>query len=174
MRTAISKHLRDFIAVAVLIAVAGGITYFIFQEQRLRIPILEEKPFELKAEFQTAQAVVPGQGQTIRVAGVQIGDVEKVELQHGVGVVTFAVDRKYLPIYHNATLLLRPSTGLKDMFFELDPGTKSAGEVEDGETIPAANTAPDVNLDEILDGLDTDTQAYLRLLLVGAGQGLDG
>src|SRR5215210_5996015 len=117
MATAIRKHLKDFIAIAILIVVALAVSLIIVQEQRLRIPILEEKPFELKAEFQTAQAVVPGQGQTIRVAGVQIGDVEKVELEHGVGVVTFAVDRKYLPVYHNATLLLRPSTGLKDMFF---------------------------------------------------------
>jgi phospholipid/cholesterol/gamma-HCH transport system substrate-binding protein len=31
-----------------------------------------------------------------------------------------------------------------------------------------------VNLDEILDALDTDTQAYLRLLISGAGKGLDG
>ena len=31
-----------------------------------------------------------------------------------------------------------------------------------------------MNLDEILEALDADTQAYLRLLLVGAGQGLDG
>jgi phospholipid/cholesterol/gamma-HCH transport system substrate-binding protein len=60
------------------------------------------------------------------------------------------------------------------MFFELDPGTKSAGEYQEGGTISAANTAPDVNLDEILEALDSDTQAYLRLLLVGAGQGLDG
>ena len=64
--------------------------YYIFQQQRLRIPILEEKPFELKAEFETAQAVVPGQGQTIRVAGVRVGDVSDVEVEDGVGVVTFA------------------------------------------------------------------------------------
>ena len=86
MTTAIRKHLRDFIAVAALIVVAlGGHRYYIVQEQRLRIPILEEKPFELKAEFETAQAVVPGQGQTIRVAGVRIGDVDEVELEDGVG-----------------------------------------------------------------------------------------
>src|ERR671934_1223782 len=98
MATAIRKHLRDFIAIAVLVVVALGTSYIITQQQRLRIPILESKPFELKAEFQTAQAVVPGQGQTIRVAGVRVGDVQSVELQNGVGVVTFAVDRKYLPI----------------------------------------------------------------------------
>jgi phospholipid/cholesterol/gamma-HCH transport system substrate-binding protein len=146
----------------------------IVQEQRLRVPVLEEKPFELKAEFETAQAVVPGQGQTIRVAGVRVGDVESVELEDGVGVVTFAVDREFLPIYRDATILMRPTTGLKDMFFQLDPGSRSAGEVEEGATLPVQNTAPDINLEEILDALDADTQAYLRLLLVGAGKGLEG
>jgi phospholipid/cholesterol/gamma-HCH transport system substrate-binding protein len=174
MATAIRKHLRDFIAVGALMLVAVAATYVIVQEQRLRIPVLEERPFELKAEFETAQAVVPGQGQTIRVAGVRIGDVSKVEVEDGVGVVTFAIDREYLPVYRDATILMRPTTGLKDMFFQLDPGSRAAGEYAEGETVAVANTAPDVNLDEILDALDSDTQAYLRLLLVGAGKGLDG
>ncbi len=174
MGTVIRKHLRDFVAVAVLFVVAAGVSLYILQEQRLRIPILEEKPFELKAEFETAQAVVPGQGQTIRVAGVRVGDVSAVEVENGVGVVTFAIDREFLPVYRDATLLMRPTTGLKDMFFELDPGTKAAGEYEEGEIVPVSNTAPDTSLDEILEALDSDTQAYLRMLLVGAGKGLDG
>ncbi len=174
MATAIRKHLRDFIAITVLLIVALGVTYYIVQEQRLRIPVLEEKPFELKAEFSTAQAVVPGQGQSIRVAGVKIGDVADVDLEDGKGVVTFAIERKYLPIYKDATILMRPTTALKDMFFELDPGSASSGEYEEGDTVASANTAPDVNLDEILGALDADNQAYLKLLLIGAGKGLDG
>ena len=179
MATAIRKHLRDFIAVAALLVVGLAVTYYILQEQRLRIPILEEKPFELKAEFETAQAVVPGQGQTIRVAGVRVGDVADVEIEDGVGLVTFAIDREFLPIYKDATVLMRPNTGLKDMFFDMDPGSDTEpssdeDEFEEGATIPVSNTAPDVNLDQILGALDADTQAYLRLLLVGAGRGLDG
>lgn len=172
--TALRKSLRDFIAIAVLLAIALVTTFFILQEQRLRIPVVEDRPFELKAEFETAQAVVPGQGQTIRVAGVRVGDVESVELVDGAGVVTFAIDRDYLPIYRDATILMRPTTGLKDMFFDLDPGTAAAGEYEEGQVVPMANTAPDVNLDEILEALDGDTRAYLRLLLVGGGEGLEG
>jgi phospholipid/cholesterol/gamma-HCH transport system substrate-binding protein len=174
MGTAIRKHLRDFIALALMLVVALAAAYVIVQNQRLRIPILEERPFELKAEFQTAQAVVPGQGQTLRVAGVQVGDVENVELEDGVAVVTFGVDRDFLPVYKDATILLRPQTGLKDMFFDMDPGTAKAGEIEEGGTVKLENTAPDVNLDELLSALDSDTQAYLRLLLIGAGKGLDG
>jgi phospholipid/cholesterol/gamma-HCH transport system substrate-binding protein len=165
--------LRDVVAVTVLAAIAIVVTAYIIQEQRLRIPILEERPFELKAEFETAQAVVPGQGQNIRVAGVRVGDVQEVELVDGAGVVTFAIDREYLPIYRDATILMRPFTGLKDMFFQLDPGTKKAGEYEEGDVIPMANTAPDVNFHDILSALDSETRAYLRLLLVGAGKGLE-
>jgi len=175
--TAIRKNLRNFIAVLALVALASVTSYVIFQEQRLRIPILEEKPFQLKAEFETAQAVVPGQGQTIRVAGVRIGDVSEVELVDGRAVVTFDIERDFLPVYKDATLLMRPRTGLKDMFFALDPGTndRALGEpYQEGDMIPVANTAPDVNLDEILAGLDGDSQAYLRALIVGAGQGLAG
>ena len=174
MGTAIRKHLRDFLALAGLTVIALTTVYVILQQQRLRIPILEEKPFQLKADFETAQAVTPGQGQTVVVAGVKIGDISKVQLQDGKAVVTMDIERKFLPIYRNATALIRPRTGLQDVFIELDPGTKSAGTIQDGGTIPLANTAPEVNLDQILSALDGDTRAYLRTLIVGAGQGLKG
>ncbi len=69
---------------------------------------------------------------------------------------------------------MRPRTGLKDMFFELDPGSRDAGEIPEGGTVPLANTAPDVNLDEVLAALDGDTRSYLRVLIDSAGQGLQG
>ncbi len=174
MRTAIRKHLRDFLAVAGLAAVALLTVYVILQQQRLRIPVLEEKPFQLKAEFESAQAVTPGQGQTVVVAGVKIGDISTVELEDGRAVVTMDIERKFLPIYRDASAFVRPRTGLQDVFIELDPGNRGEGEFEDGGTIPVANTVPQVNLDEVLAALDGDTQAYLRTLFVGAGQGLKG
>jgi phospholipid/cholesterol/gamma-HCH transport system substrate-binding protein len=90
-----------------------------------------------------------------------------------------AIDRKFLPVYKNATILLRPKTGLKDMFLELDPGTDTDpnsddDEFQNGDTISLANTAPDTNVDQVLSALDGDTRAYLRLLLVGGGNGLNG
>ena len=171
--TRIRRQLPDIVAIVVMLGLGSLVAYVILQEQRLRIPVLEERPFELKAEFETAQAVVPGQGQTVRVAGVQVGEVGEVELVDGRAVVSFAIDREFLPVYRDATLLLRPTTGLKDMFFQLDPGTAAAGAYEEGEIVPMANTAPDVNFHEILSALDDESQAYLRLLLVGAGQGLE-
>jgi phospholipid/cholesterol/gamma-HCH transport system substrate-binding protein len=179
MSKAIRDHLRDFLAIIGLLIVALLATYIIVQNQRLRIPLLEEKPFELKADMSTAQAVTPGQGQTVRVAGVRVGDISSVDYENGHAVVSMAIDRKFLPIYRNATILLRPKTGLKDMFLELDPGTNydpnsNDDEFQNGGTIPVANTAPDTNVDQILAALDGDTRAYLRLLLTQGGQGLNG
>ena len=171
---ALRKQARWLAAIFVLVVLALGCSYVIIQNQRVRIPILEERPFELKAEFESTQAVEPGQGQSIRVAGVKVGDVTGVELVEGRAVATFAIDRDYLPVYRDATILMRPQTPLKDQFFELDPGSREAGEFEEGATISVSNTLPDISLDQIVSVLDTDSRAYLRLLVVGLGEGLEG
>ena len=175
MKRAISKHLNDFIAVVALIAIAAGVSYYILQNQRLRIPILEAAPFQLKGEFSTGQAVTPGQGQTIRVSGVRIGDISKVELDEGRAIITMDLDRKYKGLVKkNWSALLRPKTGLKDMFIELMPGQGDAPAADEDWRMPISNTLPDVNPDEFFAALDTDTRDYLQLLLNGARGGLQG
>jgi phospholipid/cholesterol/gamma-HCH transport system substrate-binding protein len=172
--TAIKKNLLNFAAILGLFVVAGGVSLYILDKQRLRFPLIDEKPFVVKAEFSTAQAVTAGQGQTVRVSGVRIGDIGDVELRDGRAIVKMDIDRKYADMIRtDASALLRPKTGLKDMFVELDPGSDGAP-VEDGYTIPIKSTLPDVNPDEIFAALDADTRAYLKLLVNGAGQGLEG
>ena len=84
------------------------------------------------------------------------------------------IDNKYAPLIHpDASLLLRPRTGLQDMTIEIDPGTDKS-DVKEGATIPLAQTQPNVQPDQILASLDADTQSYLQLLLQAAGQGLRG
>ena len=173
MRRAIRKHLGDFIAIVALFVLAMGIGAYILSNQRLRFPIVEEKPFELEVELPDAQAVQPGQGQTVRTAGVEIGKIGKVALEDGRAVVTLELDREYEGyVKHDATALLRTKTGLKDMFIEVDPGTGRA--LEENDRIQLQNTAPDVDPDEVLSALDKDTRDYLQLLISGAGKGLKG
>jgi phospholipid/cholesterol/gamma-HCH transport system substrate-binding protein len=173
VRRAIRKHLGDFLALIALVLLATGITVYILENQRFRFPLVEEQPQRLKVELSDAQAVRPGQGQTVRVAGVEVGSIGKVELEEGQAVVEIEVEKDYEGlIREDANALLRPKTGLKDMFLEIDPG--SGRPLGDGDRIPATNTAPDVDPDEILSALDGDTRDYLRLLISGAGQGLRG
>jgi phospholipid/cholesterol/gamma-HCH transport system substrate-binding protein len=174
VKRAIREHLRDFTAIVALAAIAAGVGGYVLAHQRLRFP-WEGAPFRIKAEFATAQAVTPGQGQTVRVSGVRVGDISKVALKNGRAIVTMDLDPGYKGFVHtDASALLRPKTGLKDMFIELDPGTGRAPRAREGWTVPIRNTAPDVNPDEIFAVLDDDTRDYLKLLIGGAGQGLKG
>src|SRR4051795_1747762 len=178
MRRAIRAHMRDFIAIAVLFLIAIGVSGYILSNQRLYLPKwvpgVGTDFYKVNAEFSTSQAVVPGQGQTVNIAGVPVGDIDKVDLKNGVAVVQLKIREKYAPIYHDAHMLLRPKTGLKDMIVEMDPGTRAAGRLPGGGTIPVQNTAPDINLDETLSVLDTDTRTYLQILVNGGGQALSG
>jgi phospholipid/cholesterol/gamma-HCH transport system substrate-binding protein len=175
MKRAIKAHRRDFFAILGLLALSIVVGGYLLSHERLRFPLIQSTPFTINAEFETAQAVTPGQGQSVRVSGVQIGQISGVELKNGVAVVNMAIDQKYKGlIRQDATALLRPRTGLKDMFVEVNPGRAPVPVAQPGFTIPVSSTNPDVNVDEFLSALDSDTRTYLQLLISGAGNGLAG
>jgi phospholipid/cholesterol/gamma-HCH transport system substrate-binding protein len=178
VRRVIREHLRDFIAIAALFVMGLLVVGVILSQQQQPypswIPILGDDTFELKADLSTAQAVTPGQGQTVNIAGIKAGDISDVQLVDGHAVVTMLIEQKYAPLIHtDATVLLRPRTGLQDMTIELDPG-RSGPTVGEGSTIPLSQTEPNVQPDQVLASLDGDTRAYLQLLIQGGAEGLGG
>jgi phospholipid/cholesterol/gamma-HCH transport system substrate-binding protein len=178
MMVAIRKHWLDFVAIIGLILISGAVSVYILDHQRLKlpawVPVVGKDFFVVKAEMTTAQAVTPGQGQTVNIAGVQVGEISKVELKDGKALVTLRMEPRYGRVYKDATVLLRPKTGLKDMVAELEPGHASAGRLKDGGVIPVSQTLPDVNLDEILAALDSDTRDYLTVLVGAGAEGVRG
>ena len=173
MKTAIRKHRGDFLAIIALFVISAGIASYLLTNQRLRFPLVQEKVFPVEVELPNAQAVTPGQGQTVRVAGVEIGQIGKINLENGVAVVKLQIEPKYKSlITDDATALLRSRTGVKDMFVEIDPGDGKP--LKENGRIQVGNTQQDVDPDEVLAALDSDTRDYLRLLVSGAGKGLKG
>jgi phospholipid/cholesterol/gamma-HCH transport system substrate-binding protein len=178
VKTAVRKHWKDFGAIIVLAVIGLVVAMSILGHQRFYlprwVPVLGTDFVDYKATFSTAQSLTPGQGQTVQIAGVDVGDITKVELVDGQAVVTMKIRRKYTPIHKDATALLRPKTGLNDMVVQLNPGSRSAGKAPAGWSIPIAQTQPNVNADEVLAALDGDTRNYLQMLVGGAGQALKG
>jgi phospholipid/cholesterol/gamma-HCH transport system substrate-binding protein len=173
LKRAIREHWKDFAAIACLLVVTVAVAGYILTNERPSIPFISPSTYTLNADFSTAQAVTPGQGQSVRISGVQIGLITGVSLKNGEGVVKMSIDKKYEGLIRtNWTALIRPRTGLDDMFIELSPGIGSAPAAKSGYTIPVSNTMPVVNLDEILSSLDQDSREYLDLLVNGASQGL--
>jgi len=178
VRQAIAKHARDFVfvlAAALIGLLVGG---YILSNQRFYlpdwVPVLGSDFVAYRAEMSSAQAVTPGQGQTVQVAGIDVGEITDVSLEDGRAVIAMDIRRRFTPIYRDASALLRPKSGLNDMVVQLMPGSRRAGEAPVGFTIPIGRTLPTVNFDEILAGLDGDTRDYLRLLIGGAGEGVGG
>ena len=81
-----------------MVIIALGVGGYILSHQRFYlpawVPVLGTDFFELKAEFSTAQSVKPGQGQTVEIAGVPVGEIKRVELVDGRAVVTMADPRE--------------------------------------------------------------------------------
>ena len=174
MSRVIRQNLGPFTAILVLILIAIVVGGYILDNQRLRFPLAEDTPMRINVELDNAQAVTPGQGQTVQVAGVQIGDIASVKLKDGRALVGLDINREYETlIRRDAKASLRPRTGLKDMYVQVYPG-KDPVPVEEGFTIPIANSLTDVDLDEILSELDARTRDYITLLANGAGEGLRG
>jgi phospholipid/cholesterol/gamma-HCH transport system substrate-binding protein len=169
---------KDTIAIVVLAVAAITMTLWIFTQQKASLPswapIVGEDFAHLSAEFSDAQAVTPGQGQAVVIAGIQVGRISSVELDDGAAVVGMDVQPEYLDLIHpNATLLLRPKTNLNDMTIEIDPG-KGAETVEDGHEFPLERTEPAIQFEAFLATLDADTQQYLQLLVAGGAEGIGG
>jgi phospholipid/cholesterol/gamma-HCH transport system substrate-binding protein len=179
IRDQIDRYRTAFIAVITMVVIAAASAGYILAHERLSVPgwvpVIGREHFTLRGEFETAQAVAPGQGQEVTIAGAKIGEIASVELHDGRALVNMNLTPSYARyIYRNATMLLRPKTQLKDETVEVNPGTPVAGRVRSGYTIPVAQTAPDGNLEELLGALDTEARASLQELVAGAGEGLRG
>jgi phospholipid/cholesterol/gamma-HCH transport system substrate-binding protein len=172
------RQLRSIVLMVLLTAVGLGTGAYLVVHQRIQwpswLPFVGKHYFVLNARIPAVSGVLPGQGQAVTVSGVTVGQISDVTLTHGVPVVKMNIDPRYENrIYPNATVLLRPKTGLQDMVAELDPGSgKSGPHLRSGASLSSGNTLPTVNLDEVLAQLDADTRAELMSLVSNAGQAL--
>jgi virulence factor Mce-like protein len=130
--------------------------------------------FELRAAFRTSNNLRPNS--PVRVAGVNVGKVAKVERAGEDGaIVTLRIDDKGQPIHSDAHAAIRPRIFLEGNFFvDLQPGTPSAPVLGDGDVIPVNQTSTPVQLDQILTALQSDTRADLQSVLKDYASALKG
>jgi len=127
--------------------------------------------YRLKAVFATAVNIHPKS--PVRIAGVNVGKVSGISRDGQTGLVSMEIESQGLPIHSDATLKIRPRIFLEGNYFiELQPGSPSAKTLSSGATIPITQTSDPVQLDQVLDALNTDTRANLQNFLAGYGDAL--
>ena len=166
------SRLPSFAAGLIAIVVIAVGCYFGFTKSN---PLADR--FEFTAAFRSANDLKVKS--PVRVAGVQVGKVTKVEPVKAGGtdgagaIVTMEIDDKGLPLHEDAKLKIRPRIFLEgNWFVEVQAGSPSAPKLKDGARIPVQQTAKPVQFGEVLTALQSDTREDLQIVLDEYGRAL--
>ncbi len=152
-------------AIVFLVVVIVGV-YFGFTKH---IPF--KHGFRLNAQFASAINIKPKS--PVRIAGVDVGKVTGIRRQGSTGLVSMEIESRGLPLHSDATVKIRPRIFLEgNWFVELQPGSPATKTLSSGATLPSTQSSDPVQLDQVLDALNTDTRANLQDFLIGYGDGL--
>lgn len=101
------------------------------------------------ADFTNASGLQPGD--TVRIAGVEVGKVTAVSLQHNYAVVSFSLDTsQHLTTTTLATIHFENLLGQR--FLAILPGKSGGKPLKAGGSIPLSHTTPALNLTAVFDG----------------------
>jgi phospholipid/cholesterol/gamma-HCH transport system substrate-binding protein len=132
------------------------------------------KTYELKVPFNEATQLA--EQSDVRISGVNVGKVQTIDLSPNgrQALATVAIDDQYAPLPDSTRAILRTKTLLGETYIELTPGSRQAPELGDEATLPEANVAESVQLDEIFRTFDSQTRAAFQEWMQEAAVAING
>jgi phospholipid/cholesterol/gamma-HCH transport system substrate-binding protein len=120
------------------------------------------KPYEIKVPFNEATQLA--EQSDVRISGVNVGKVRNIALAPNgkQALATVDIDDKYAPLPVSTRAILRTKTLLGETYIELTPGSNDGPELADGGSVPEANIAESVQLDEIFRTFDPKTRTAFQ------------
>jgi virulence factor Mce-like protein len=148
-----------------------GLMIFVWTQFAGTIPFAPAG-YRIHAVFpETGQLV---SGADVRISGVNVGKVTKVQPEGVNSLVTMDLKQQYAPVPSDTHAVLRLKTLLGEGYIQLSTGTGSGTKLPDGGTIPRDHVQPTVSLDQALNSFDTPTQKALQQFLNGSFEALAG
>ena len=138
-------------------------------------PLVQDKPQVIQVELagRPGRAARPGPDRACgRREDRQIGE-RRARGRQGAGRRWSSTRSTRACIRDDATALLRPKTGAQGHVPRGRPG-QGASRCPRTTVSRSANTAPDIDPDEIFSALDADTRDYLKLLISGRARASNG
>ena len=132
------------------------------------------KGYQIKVPFNEATQLA--EQSDVRISGVDVGKVQGIELAPNgrQALATVNIDDKYGPLPASTRAMLRTKTLLGETYIELTPGSNKGDELRDGGTLPEANVAESVQLDEIFRSFDPKTRAAFQSWMQEAAVAING
>ena len=132
------------------------------------------KPHGYRFETSFAEATQLAQEADVRISGVNVGRVKKLDLGNGRTDATIELDDQYAPLPQDSRAILRQKTLLGETYVELTPGTDTAPKIPEGGRLETTQVASTVELDEILRSFDKKTREGFQTWQRDLGMGIEG
>jgi phospholipid/cholesterol/gamma-HCH transport system substrate-binding protein len=169
------------IAVAVAFAFSCfGLLLFLWSTFGGPVPL---KPEGYRVKVPVEEATQLAVESDVRIANVSVGKVKDIELadtgpNRDRGVATIEINTPYAPIPADTRATLRQKTLLGETYVELTQGSRDGPKVPEGGSLPPAQVAPSVQLDEIFRTFDSRTRLAFQTWMqqaaaATAGRGAD-
>jgi phospholipid/cholesterol/gamma-HCH transport system substrate-binding protein len=141
-----------------------------------QIPLPWSHQVTLHVQLADADALAPHA--SVEIAGVKVGEVQSVDAQGTVALVTVQINPQYSDLHRDATVALRAHGLFGPKYISFLPGTSGSPQLRDGDTINVSQTIQPVDLSAILQDLQAPEAQNLRTTIVefgkaSAGQGDD-
>jgi phospholipid/cholesterol/gamma-HCH transport system substrate-binding protein len=133
------------------------------------------KPKGYQVEMAFPEATTLAKEADVRVAGVPVGKVRKVEVSDGTNrtLATVEIERRFAPLRVDTQAMLRQKTLLGETYVELTTG-RSQETIPEGGRLRDTQVKDTVELDEIFDALDPQTREAFRSWQQDMAKGIKG
>lgn len=128
--------------------------------------------YRVAAVFASGAQLVAGDDVTID--GFRVGRVETLRPVEGGAEAGIQLHPEYAPLFRDARAMVKSKNLLGETYVELSRGTPRSGPMPDGGRIALDHTLTPVEIDQVLDVLDTGTRDRLVLLINELGESVQG
>ena len=132
--------------------------------------------YEVRVALQNAGQLV--KGNLVKVGGNTVGKVRSIQLDdRNQAVLVLAIaDDDLRPLHRGTRAIVRQTSlsGIANRYVALVAGPDNAPPIPSGGTIPAEDTQPAVDLDEVINTLDAQTRTALQSIIHGSSEQVAG
>lgn len=137
---------KQEIGVGILVLVAFGLLAFM----SIKVGALRNVGQELEVQVLLSDAAGLSDGAAVRIAGVQVGQIQQMDVEHDQARITMAI-AKSAGVRDDVKIQVRARSILGEKYLEITPVSKDAPLLAEGATLEV--TSPQTEIDELVNSL---------------------
>lgn len=156
--------------VAAFITLCAIILGFLWLHAGGRIPMVSHEGYRVDVTLPDVDNLVFQSD--VRMAGVNVGKIEKISTEGRNTRVTLELDPSVAPLHQGVTVIVRDKTMIEETYLAVVDGKGQT--IQAGTRLPDGTGKPSVQLNDVLTSLDQPTRDKLSHVLQSSGAATEG